>query len=118
MQRLGGKIVVPSFALTYGAFLVVCCVSAPFIYVGLPEGIILGFYAGVQFQWSLSSYVIDASIATKYYINSDVVLNNDLQDKQWEIYAYNDKQAIEFFWEKMEKRGVDVIGEPSITARD
>jgi len=28
------------------------------------------------------------------------------------------KQAIEFFWEKMEKRGVDVIGEPSITARD
>jgi len=50
MQRLGGKIVVPSFALTHGAFLVVCCVSAPFIYVGLPEGIILGFYAGVQFQ--------------------------------------------------------------------
>ena len=74
----------------------------------------LGFSSGGPFQ----SYVIDASIATKYYINSDVVLNNDLQDKQWEIYAYNDKQAIEFFWEKMEKRGVDVIGEPSITARD
>lgn len=114
MKIQGDKLLVGPFILELTSFLVLCCISAPFIYLGHPVGILLGFYSAIEFQRRSLDYIISKGVAKEYKIEAKIVKDQKLTGVEWSIWAHNSDQAKEFFWQETERKNVDVIGEIEI----